>query len=123
MSSAICRACGERFSPRSFTQRYCDPCNSDVVYRFIAPDGRSYVGSTWCSGLRQPTLSRSNSRIKTASEKYPPETWSFELLERVPVGQSRFEAEQRHIDRLGTLNPDRGFNMRCAWPFQTFVTP
>jgi hypothetical protein len=120
MNDRICRACGAQFAPRTRLLRYCDECRkiSNAVYRFICPDGRSYVGSTQDLKVRKSIgLSRSNRRIKVAIEKYPPETWVFELLEPLPHRcsiEEALKAEQRHIDRLGTLNPERGFNVYAA---------
>jgi hypothetical protein len=77
------------------------------VYRFIAPDGRSYVGS--CSdsrGRADNGIQRKNQRLLEAFERHPPKTFTFEILERLPPGctERRLrKAEQRHIDRLPTL--------------------
>lgn len=123
MSDAICRACGGQFALWRRTLKYCDGCRakSPAVYRYICPDGRSYVGSTWFSKLRPVNgLSRSNARIDAALKEYPAETWVFEIIELLPghsagdVLHKTLEAEQRHIDRLGTLNPERGFNVVSA---------
>jgi hypothetical protein len=118
MSAATCRACGAQFD-RRHRRNYCNDCHCQTaVYRFVCPDGRSYVGSTHDLGTRSVKgLLRNNRRIKAALEKYPPETWRFEILERLPSGrpfQEAVEAEQRHIERLGTLNPKRGFNVNAA---------
>jgi hypothetical protein len=95
-------------------------CRSPGVYRFICSDGRSYVGSTYDLTARpKKGLARNNTHIKAAIEKYPPETWQFEVLEQFPAGCSERElraAEQRHIKRLGTLDPECGFNIDPARP-------
>jgi hypothetical protein len=120
MSERPCRTCGAQFVLRDRKIKYCHACRtaSTAVYRFICPDGRSYVGSTHNLKVRPlKGLSRSNRRIKAIIEKYPPETWRFEVLERLPSRrpfQEAVEAEQRHIERLGTLNPERGFNVYAA---------
>jgi hypothetical protein len=89
-----------------------------VVYRFISPDGRSYVGSTKYSRERSSGgIQRSNPRLLAAFEQYPPETFVFEILERLPpdcgVWKLR-KAEQRHINRLRSWKPEAGFNMHPA---------
>jgi hypothetical protein len=61
-----------------------------------------------------------NKRARTALDRYPPETWSFEILEWLPHDKKlsfdraireQYEAEQRHIDRLRTQSPEFGFNI------------
>jgi hypothetical protein len=91
-----------------------------VVYRFICPDpdGRSYVGSV-SNGRKRPDIgiARSNSRLEEAFAQYPPEAWTYEVLEQLPSDcsrQARLEAEQHHIDRLQTWSPEFGFNIEPA---------
>jgi hypothetical protein len=120
-----CCSCGGSI-PR--WQKYCGECSRQTaVYRFVCPDGRSYVGSTHDLRARPlKGLSRSNRRIEAVIEKYPPETWRFEVLERLPSRrpfQEAVEAEQRHIERLGTLSPERGFNVVSAVGKQWTSTP
>lgn len=85
------------------------------VYRFICPDGRSYIGSASdCRRRDQSGLARSNSRLREAFEQWPPEQWRYVLLQRLPPACSRRElraAEQRHIERLETWTHKGGFNM------------
>jgi hypothetical protein len=117
----VCKVCGRSFeaSPR---RRICSPeCRNGrapAVYRFVCPDGRSYVGAVGDSRNRaKQKIARSNSRLLTAFEQYPPETWTYEVLERLPLGCSKRdlrEAEQRHIDRLRSWAPDVGFNIVSA---------
>jgi hypothetical protein len=55
--------------------------DSPAVYRFVSPDGRSYVGSTRrikLSALKG--LQRSGWRIAEAEAKFPPETWRLKFL-------------------------------------------
>jgi hypothetical protein len=88
-----------------------------VVYRFVCPDGRSYVGGCININGRPRTIHRSNKRVQAAFKQYPCETWTFEILERLPVGCPECElreAEQRHIDRLRTMEPEFGFNVDAA---------
>jgi hypothetical protein len=62
-------------------------------------------------------IARSNSRLLDAFEQYPPESWFYEVLERLTPGCSyrdRREAEQRHIDLLRSWDPEAGFNMHPA---------
>jgi hypothetical protein len=87
-----------------------------VVYRFVRPDGRSYVGAVGDS-RRRGSIQRPNVRLLAAFELHPPETWAFEVLERLPPGCSipaLREAEQRHIDRLRSWLPEFGINMAPA---------
>jgi hypothetical protein len=118
----VCHICGTHACgiQTARPRKYCGDCRTSptvYVYRFICPDGRSYVGSntSYSSKIRAfEGLSRSNRRIKAISEIHPPNTWRFELLENLPLNcpyQEVLEAEQRQIDRLGTLDPERGFNM------------
>lgn len=124
-----CQACGTQFFPRTNAQKYCRECRlpSPAVYRFINPKGMSYVGSTRYSKTRSVGLDRSNDRIRDAVEQFPPETWT-EILDELPPECSDQElraAEQKWINKLGTLDPDRGYNVEFAlhdgWqsPFKT----
>jgi hypothetical protein len=112
---------------RSFTSKcgriYCDrpDCRRTVapgVYRFVCLDGRAYVGSS-VNVLKRGDkgIGRKNPRLLAAFEQYPPETFTYEVLERLvpgcPVRDLR-EAEQRHIDLLRSWSPDAGFNMAPA---------
>ena len=121
-----CRACHRRFVPQHGLQKYCSDscrlCRAPAVYRFIAPDGRSYVGSraNWRprehDGINPPRR-KINSRLAEALAQYPAKTWTFELLEQLPGGCSktiRFRAEQQHINRLRSWDPAHGFNMNPA---------
>jgi len=86
-----------------------------VVYRFICPDGRSYVGAVADGRGRHQRLGRMNSRI--AAAQAPADSWRFEILERLRPGCSRAElraAEQRHVDRLMSWLPEHGFNIAPA---------
>lgn len=88
-----------------------------VVYRFVAPDGRSYVGSVRYGQKRAATLVRSNKQIDTALKEYPAATWFYEVLESFAPGCSELglrSAEQQHIERLRSWMPEYGFNMHPA---------
>jgi hypothetical protein len=89
-----------------------------VVYRFICPDGRSYVGSVSDSRNRfNNGIARSNSLLIAAFEKYPPEIWTYEILEELNPGCSireLREAEQRYMELFASLTPEHGFNIRPA---------
>jgi hypothetical protein len=90
-----------------------------VVYRFVAPDGRSYVGSVRCGQKRAVALARSNARIRTALKDYPAATWFYEVLESFAPGCSKLAlraAEQWHIDQLRSWTPENGFNLAPAAP-------
>src|SRR5215831_19200036 len=114
----ICRACGGEFTwVHSWNESYCsEACRrapAPAVYRFIAPDGRSYVGSRadWPARERMginPPRGQINSRLAAALAKYPADTWTFEVLQELLGGCSksdRVRAEQYHIDRLRSWDP------------------
>jgi hypothetical protein len=110
-----CLDCGAHFASTLRHVRHCHACRVAGIYRFICPGGRSYVGGTDYLNVRaEGGLNRSNARIKGAAAKYPLKTWRFEVLEVLPPNASwedSLAAEQRHIDRLGTSDPKRGFNV------------
>ena len=86
-----------------------------IVYRFVCPHGRSYVGAVSDGRKRHKTFGRMNSRISAA--QVPPDGWRFEILQCLRPGCSRAElraAEQRHIDRLMSWLPEHGFNIAPA---------
>jgi hypothetical protein len=121
MRTVNCKTCGQPFNSKD-RHRYCsDDCRwrkAPAVYRFCAPDGRSYVGAVGDSRRRADEgLRRSNARLVAAFEQHPSETWTYEILELLPPGCSLEElraAEQRHIDRLRSREPDAGFNILRA---------
>jgi hypothetical protein len=118
MSERSCCICGRLFAPSNRQNKYCRECRrgGSIVYRYICPDGRSYVGAVAYDGhLRNAHgIKRSNARLLDAFKQYPPATWTFEVLERRPLEYSLREAEQRHIDRLRSWDPAAGFNMHPA---------
>ena len=70
----------------------------------------------------RPGLSRSNPLIDAVIATHPLETWTFEVLEELPPGcpkETLRRAEQRHIERLRSFQPERGFNIYPAWWFGT----
>jgi hypothetical protein len=85
-----------------------------AVYRFICPDGRSYVGPRRDIRKRHAYgVSNHNQRLADALDQYPSDAWAYEVLQVLPPGCSdevRYSAEQRHIDRLRSWHPDHGFN-------------
>jgi predicted DNA-binding transcriptional regulator AlpA len=119
-----CVHCGEEFEPRSHNQVYCPRrCRGEqqlsAVYRFVCPDGRSYVGSRIdCRGKEETGgVDRLNSRLSEALKLYPRDTWRFEIIEILDRSLSyreRRAREQFHIDRLGSGDPRRGFNVMRA---------
>jgi hypothetical protein len=122
MSQIHCNACGQLFESYR-GKKYCSPecrgsARAPAVYRFISPDGRSYVGSVKdCRKRGDEGIRRTNSRLLAAFEKYPPETFIYEVLERLPRRCPKWElraAEQRHIDRLRSWAPEAGFNVDPA---------
>lgn|GEM_PF-4406236 len=112
-----CLSCGVNFAKVKFCSRRCARYRAPGVYRFVCPDGRSYVGAVGRVTNRGDKLARSNRRLQKAFKKYPPETWRFELLETLPGGctvAALRAAEQRHIDRFCTYKESSGFNMDPA---------
>jgi hypothetical protein len=106
-----CKTCGQPFSSGHSGRLYCD---RPGVYRFVCPDGRSYVGAVGNINKRGYLgVARSNPRLLTA------DTWAYEVLERLPPGCSWRElrkAEQKQIDRLRSWAPEFRFNIhRAVW--------
>src|SRR5262245_40732133 len=124
--TALCRACGDKFEIQSYGEGCRTFCSNEcymlprfpIVYRFVCPDGRSYVGAVADGRKRQKYgIARSNSWLKAAFEIYPPETFTFELLEQLPYGSSEEKLrarEQYHINRLRSWLPEFGFNITPA---------
>lgn len=123
MKTINCKTCGQAFESWYEGQIYCSvvcSVNAPAIYRFICPDGRSYVGSS-CNITKRANygIARLNVRLAAAFKQHSPETWTFEILESLTPGCSEQElrgAEQRHIDRLHSCEPDAGFNIVPAWP-------
>jgi hypothetical protein len=115
--TCICQVCGKSFASPHKAREFCSP-RAPVVYRFICPDGRSYVGSVSDSRNRfNSGIARSNSRLIAAFAKYPPETWTYEILKELRPGCSvreLREAEQRFMELFASLVPERGFNIHAA---------
>ena len=122
MRTTICKTCKCRFMTWHALQRYCSShCRSykqPAVYRFICPDGRSYVGAVQdCRERARHGIGRSNPWLEAAFQHYPPETWVYEVLERLPPGCSARElrkAEHRYMKRLNSWDPAAGFNRHPA---------
>ena len=116
----ICKVCGHLFASPNKMRTICSPdcrrSRAPAVYRFVCPDGRSYVGAV--SDISERTkygVDRSNARLRAAFERYPSGRWTFEVLEQLRPGCSKQElhtAEQHHIERLRSWLPDNGFNIR-----------
>jgi hypothetical protein len=113
-----CRACGQSLArTRQWPNlAYCQECRAKpsiaAVYRFVCPDGRSYVGAqNDCRKRPYDGIQRTNSRMSVAFKQYPPDTWTYEVLEVVPRGGALRKAEQRHINRLRSWDPKFGFNI------------
>lgn len=117
-----CIACGRPLPAGSHGRRMFCPevCGhrkrpAPAVYRYTAPDGRSYIGSAGNIGKRdQRGLGRSNSWLIEAFVEYPPEMWTFEVLKMLPPGCSKQRlrrAEQRYIERYRSWSPEHGFNI------------
>jgi hypothetical protein len=113
-----CKRCAQPFQSKYVQRLYCSQClgeSGPFVYRFICPDGRSYVGAVqYGLGRFVYGVNRSNKRLEKAFKKYPPDTWPHEILERFAAGCSYRDlrlAEQRHVDRLRTCEKRYGFNV------------
>jgi hypothetical protein len=117
----VCATCGQLFRTYRRGYQYCSiQCEvrpAPIVYRYVCPDGRSYVGFVGDGRDRdRKGICRTNERLRAAFEQHPPETWTFEVLERcaLDVAMKRCGSEQRWIDELGTWHPERGFNVDPA---------
>jgi len=65
-------------------------------------------------GRERAGIRPQNTRLQQALKKYPPATWRFEILEKLPPAcaeETLRAAEQRHIDRLCTYRKSKGFNV------------
>jgi hypothetical protein len=113
----VCQTCTRALvsKQRLFCSLRCKQTRAPAVYRWVCPDGRSYVGAVGNSHRRGDYgIARSNTRMLAAFEQHPPESWTYEVLQQLPPGSSKrelHEAEQRHIDRLRSWEPEFGFNM------------
>jgi hypothetical protein len=118
-----CKACGQGFISYGRPVYCSDECRhgarAPAIYRFICPDGRSYVGGVKDYRHRADNgIARFNLRLDAAFAQYPPETWTFEVLERLSPGCSELKlrrAEQRHINRLRSWDAEHGFNIAPAY--------
>jgi hypothetical protein len=113
-----CKACGQSLDSYHPRTKYCSSCRTaPVVYSYTAPDGRVYVGSVIDSRYRAKKLGRSNTRLLAVFKQYPRDSFVYKVLERMPRDCSaceRHEAEQRHMDRLQSWSPEKGFNILPA---------
>jgi hypothetical protein len=116
-----CVACGGRFIPwrrKLYCSDACLRAPEPAVYRFVCPDGRSYVGSRAdCRRRERQGIQPGNKRLAEALAIYPANTWTFELLQTLPAAcldEIRLRAEQHHIDRLRSWDPAHGFNLDPA---------
>ena len=123
MNERQCAACGKflpagSHSRRMFCPEKCEPRKrpAPAVYRFVAPDGRCYVGSVSdISKRNQRGLERSNPWIDEALLTYPSETWVYEVLENLPPGCSKetmFHAERKYMEQFRSWMKEHGFNMQ-----------
>jgi hypothetical protein len=117
-SPAECVACGVQFIPgrrKRYCSKACRLAPAPAVYRFLAPDGRSYVGSRAdCRRREREGIGPNNNRLRAALAIYSADSWTFEILQVLPAGcsdQIRLRAEQHHIDRLRSWDPACGFNI------------
>ena len=87
-----CRKLVPAYKNRIFCSALCKVRRAPVVYRFVCPDGRSYVAAAGdISNRNDKGIQRSNRRLEAAFKQYPPETWTFE--------NSRAAAYRLHRDR------------------------
>jgi hypothetical protein len=120
MREVQCPECSRKFFTKHVRAKFCSAgCwgQGPAVYRYVSPDGRSYVGSTGDYRTRDRFgIDRVNSRLTEAYAEYPPELWRFEVLEKgLPLpGRELRLAEQNHIERLRSWMPEHGFNMQLA---------
>ena len=98
---------------RQYCSDECRVARSPAVYRFICPDGRSYVGSA----RREEGIQASNAWLRAALEQHPAHLWTYEVMQELRPGcleRERLILEQHHIDRYRALDPAYGFNMLPA---------
>ncbi len=92
-----------------------------IVYCHIHIDsGRRYVGLTkktmerrWERHVQDASQNRGRgcSHFWAAIRKYGPSAFSHEVLEVCDTLEAANAAEERWIDKLGTLDPEKGFNL------------
>jgi hypothetical protein len=119
-----CKSCGQEFEHKKRGQRAlfcshkCRMTRAPAVYRFVCPDGRSYVGSRGDIRSRQKMgMTGQNQRLREALQQFPSDAWRFEVLEVLRPGcelEQLRQAEQRHMDRFQSWSPDFGFNAEPA---------
>lgn len=92
-----------------------------TVYRYIAPDGRSYIGKT---GLQQGARAQHNGagykscpRFWAAIQKHGWEKFTYQVLAEIPkttpdAEKKACELESRFIKEFRTTNSLFGFNER-----------
>lgn len=114
----LCKSCGQQFGAYKgslYCSQVCRSAPAPAVYRYISPDGRSYVGSVGdCRNRNDKGIQRRNSRLLAAFKQHPPESFVYEVLEILPPGCServRLRAEQKHMERLRSWSPEFGFNI------------
>jgi hypothetical protein len=111
--------CGRTFEAVDRMHKYhspdCRRAKQPLVYCFVCPDGRRYVGSAADGYYRgNGRIGRTNKRLLEAFKQYPESTWTYVVLERLPLGCSERElraAEQHYINVLETWKPEFGFNV------------
>jgi len=93
------------------------PKHSSGVYQIRCKNGKVYVGSAVCIakrwGYHKQDLRagrHSNSLLQRAWDKYGEASFSFEVIELVPVADL-IQAEQIHMDRLMSYAREYGFNI------------
>jgi hypothetical protein len=111
-----CPACGKTTTRKSsskgvaFCSPECSRARLPIVYRFVCPAERSYVGSVLDGTVRGAEFGRMNARIAAAGVS----DWRFEILERLQPGCSESElraAERRHMIALKSMHPEHGYNV------------
>src|SRR5262245_30350592 len=121
MTELACKTCGRTFTRRKRSlhcSKQCAQPKKPVVYRYVCPDGRSYVGAVLDSRHRFDNgIQRSNPRLEAAYEQHPPESFTCEILATLTpgcAGHELREAEQRWMDYFRSWSPDSGFNIEPA---------
>jgi hypothetical protein len=119
MSNIKTCVCGRTFEAVNRQHQYCSydcrRAKQPLVYCFVCPNGRRYVGSAADGYYRgNGRVGRTNKRLREAFEQYPESTWTYVVLERLRLNcseQELREAEQRYINVLETWKPECGFNI------------
>ena len=92
-----------------------------LIYVHTAPDGRRYVGQStlsmeerWAQHVRKAEGSKpSNCKFTNALRRFPPHTWTHEVVAMYTSQFDTDKAERLWIAKLNTRHP-HGFNLQTG---------